>query len=72
MLGLLVALVLLVFFVVSVFVKRHREASVPAGDWVPSDEVFVDPSTGRRMRVWIDPVDQGRHYVPEGQNPGHV
>ena len=28
-------------------------------------ERFVDPSTKRVMRVWIDPGDHSRHYVPE-------
>jgi len=49
----------------SFFVRRHGEAVTPAGDWQRTDEVFVDPTTGRRMRVWIDPVDGARHYVAE-------
>jgi hypothetical protein len=72
MVAVIVLAVLAVFFVISVAVKRHGEASVPAGDWRSTDEVFVDPSTGRRMRVWLDPRDGSRHYVPEGQSPGHV
>jgi hypothetical protein len=30
-----------------------------------SDEVFVDPTTGHRMRVWLDAVSGERRYVPE-------
>jgi hypothetical protein len=37
----------------------------PAAGWVPTSERFRDPSTSTVMRVWIDPADQSRHYVPE-------
>jgi hypothetical protein len=30
-----------------------------------SDEVFADPTTGHRMRVWIDPSNGDRRYVTE-------
>ena len=66
----IVVVALVALFVVSLFLKRHGEAVVPAGGWQRSDEVFVDPTTGRRMRVWVDPMDGSRHYVPEGQQPG--
>jgi hypothetical protein len=49
----------------SLFLRRHGEAEVPAETWRPTDEVFVDPGTSRRMRVWIDEVDGSRHYVPD-------
>jgi hypothetical protein len=45
--------------------RRHGEASVPAGNWTRTEEVFRDPSSGRLMRVWLDPADGTRHYVPE-------
>ena len=32
----------------------------------PTDEVFVDPTTGRRMRVLLDPRSGERRYVAEG------
>ncbi|HEX7354194.1 MAG TPA: hypothetical protein VF288_05100 [Mycobacteriales bacterium] len=70
--AIIVVIALVALFVVSLFLGRHGESAVPAGDWTRSDEVFVDPSTGRRMRVWLDPSDGSRHYVPEGENPGHV
>ncbi|HYM53375.1 MAG TPA: hypothetical protein VEW45_07890 [Candidatus Dormibacteraeota bacterium] len=31
----------------------------------PTDEVFVDPTTGQRTRVWIDPQTGERSYRPE-------
>ncbi|MGI9033012.1 MAG: hypothetical protein ACR2HY_04915 [Acidimicrobiales bacterium] len=46
--------------------RRHGEASLPAGHWQRTDESFRDPSSGRLMRVWIDPADGTRHYVPDG------
>jgi hypothetical protein len=30
-----------------------------------SEEVFTDPTTGQRMRVWIDPSSGERRYVAE-------
>jgi hypothetical protein len=49
----------------SFFVKRHNESVTPADGWQRTDEVFVDPTTDRRMRVWVDPVDRSRHYVQD-------
>jgi hypothetical protein len=34
----------------------------------PTDEVFTDPDTGRRMRVWYDPSTGRREYRAEA-NP---
>jgi len=31
----------------------------------PTDERFEDPTTGVRMRVWLDPVAGERRYVAE-------
>ena len=44
---------------------RHGHADAPAAHWHRTDEVFRDPSSGRPTRVWVDPTDQSRHYVPE-------
>jgi hypothetical protein len=46
--------------------RRHGEADVARPGWRPTPERFQDPTTQRIMRVWIDPVDGARHYVPEG------
>lgn len=55
----------LVAIVWSFFLRRHGESELPAEGWQRTDEVFVDPTTERRMRVWVDPVDGARRYVPE-------
>jgi hypothetical protein len=44
---------------------RHGHAAAPAPGWVPTHERFRDPSTGTIMRVWTDPADGSRHYVPD-------
>jgi hypothetical protein len=31
----------------------------------PTDEVFLDPETRQRMRVWYDPSTGEREYRPE-------
>jgi hypothetical protein len=31
----------------------------------PTSEAFIDPETGRRMRVWYDPSTGRRDYRPE-------
>jgi hypothetical protein len=46
--------------------RGHAQAATPGAGWVPTDERFRDPTTRAVMRVWIDPADQSRHYVPEG------
>jgi hypothetical protein len=64
--GLLIVLAIAVIAVVGWFgLRRHGESQVAQPGWVPTEESFRDPSTGRIMRVWIDPVDGSRHYVPE-------
>ena len=43
----------------------HGHADQPAAGWIPTDERFRDPTSRAIMRVWVDPADQSRHYVPE-------
>ena len=45
--------------------RGHAQAASPAAGWIPTDERFRDPTTRAVIRVWIDPSDQSRHYVPE-------
>ena len=48
--------------------KQRRglaQTAKPAAGWIPTNERFRDPTTRAVMRVWIDPADQSRHYVPE-------
>jgi hypothetical protein len=37
----------------------------PDGDAHPTDEVFIDPESGRKMRVWYDERSGKRDYRPE-------
>jgi hypothetical protein len=70
LIGLLVVVVVAVVAVVGwVNLRRHGESAVAAADWRRTDEVFRDPSSGRMMRVWLDPADGARHYVPDGERP---
>ena len=45
--------------------RGHAHADRPAAGWIPTDERFRDPTTSAVMRVWVDPADHSRHYVPE-------
>jgi Domain of unknown function (DUF1707) len=45
--------------------KRHAQEAQPQPGWVPTAERFRDPSSGTIMRVWTDPADGSRHYVPD-------
>ena len=45
--------------------RRHGERDTAEPGWVPTTERFVDPTTGSVMRVWVDPADRSRHYVPD-------
>ena len=38
----------------------------PDARFQPTGEVFVDPTTRVRMRVWSDPATGERRYVPDG------
>jgi len=51
-------------------VGRYRsstsgETSTPGGRFQRTDEVFVDPTTGVKTRVWFDPRSGERTYEPE-------
>jgi hypothetical protein len=45
--------------------RRHAQADHPGPGWVPTSERFRDPASRMIMRVWVDPADDSRHYVPE-------
>jgi len=49
------------------FLRRrgHAQVSTPEAGWVRTQERFRDPSSGVIMRVWVDPADGTRHYVPD-------
>jgi hypothetical protein len=46
------------------------EASVPVAPFRPTDEVFIDPTTGHHLRVYLDPATGERRYHAEGVRPG--
>ncbi len=60
-----VGLVVLLAVVYKWRAKPIEEAQVPGEDWQRTDEVVHDPSTGRTLRVWIDPADGSRHVVAD-------
>ena len=41
---------------------RYRGAG---GGAQATDEVFIDPGSGQRMRVWFDPKTGEREYRPD-------
>jgi hypothetical protein len=45
--------------------RRHAQRMEPDPGWVPTPERFRDPSTRAITRVWVDPADLSRHYIPE-------
>jgi hypothetical protein len=53
-------------------VSRYRpgpgggESALPALPFTRTDEVFVDPTSNRRMRVYVDSTTGERRYVAEG------
>ena len=46
------------------------EPSVPGAPFRPTDEQFVDPTSGERLRVYIDSATGERRYHAEGKDPG--
>lgn len=45
------------------------ETTMPTAPFRPTDEVFVDPTTGHRLRVYLDPATGERRYWAEGSGP---
>jgi hypothetical protein len=45
--------------------KRSVADRAPGARWQRTEEVIRDPFTSQVVRVWIDPTDGSRHYVPE-------
>ena len=64
-----VAVVVVAGIVIALFGwDRYRGSRTAAGDGSdaePTEEVFVDLDTGRRMRVWYDRDTGRREYRPE-------
>src|SRR4051794_17663863 len=47
--------------------RRHGEGETAQAGRRPTPERFRAPTTERVMRVWIDPGDGSRHYIPESR-----
>ncbi len=64
---LIVAVVVIAGIVIAIFGwDRYRGPGRPVGSSAqPTAEVFVDPGTGQRMRVWYDPASGRREYRPD-------
>jgi hypothetical protein len=45
---------------------RYRGRRKTGGESAaPTDEVFIDPESGKQMRVWYDPKTGERDYRPD-------
>lgn len=58
------AAVILIILVYTGIARRGRlrsQGKPPAG-FEPTDEVFIDPTTGLRQRVWYNAKTGDRHY----------
>ncbi len=45
--------------------RGSRKSAADGSASQPTDEVFTDPDTGRRTRVWYDPSTGRREYRAE-------
>ena len=43
------------------------EHAIPAAPFRPTDELFVDPTSGHRLRVYLNPATGERRYYAEGE-----
>ena len=41
------------------------EPTMPVAPFRPTDELFVDPTSGKRLRVYLDPATGERRYYAE-------
>jgi hypothetical protein len=46
------------------------ESSMPVAPFRPTDELFVDPTSGHRLRVYLDPTTGERRYFADEARPG--
>ena len=46
------------------------EPSMPVAPFRPTGELFGDPTSGRRLRVYLDPATGERRYFAEEERPG--
>jgi hypothetical protein len=50
--------------------RGNRKGGKNGGDSQPTSEVFIDPTTGQRMRVWYDAKTGERDYRPDENTGG--
>lgn len=48
--------------------SRYARSHPPSGTLRPTDERFIDPTSGEVIRVWIDGTGD-RRYLPDGEQP---
>lgn len=46
------------------------EPLMPVAPFRPTDELFVDPTSGQRLRVYLNPATGERRYFAEDGRPG--
>jgi hypothetical protein len=46
------------------------EPSMPVAPFRPTDELFVDPTSGQRLRVYLNPATGARRYYAEEAHSG--
>lgn len=46
------------------------EPTMPLAPFRPTDELFVDPTSGRRLRVYLDTATGERRYYADEAPPG--
>jgi hypothetical protein len=46
------------------------EPTMPVAPFRPTNELFVDPTSGQRLRVYLDPATGERRYYAEEARPG--
>jgi hypothetical protein len=64
----IVAVVVLGIVIAIFGLDRYRGSLKSAGTSSgsePTSEVFIDPATGKRMRVWYNPASGNREYRAE-------
>ncbi|HYL07101.1 MAG TPA: hypothetical protein VEU76_01030 [Candidatus Udaeobacter sp.] len=59
---LVLLLAVIVFAVAGYFIWDRRYRGAEDGTFRPTAEVFIDPTTGQRMRVYEDPKTGKRQY----------
>ncbi len=55
----------IVFAIAGYFIWDHRYRGAEGGTFKPTAEVFTDPTTGQRIRVYEDPKTGKRQYRNE-------